>query len=399
MDYTGNSRPITERDFAEAADIIHVPVPTIKGVTRVEAAGKGFDSKGRIKMLFEPHIFYRELGPGPDRDRAVELGIAYRSWGQRPYPSADVTWERFFAAAQINETAAINATSWGLFQVMGFNSADAGYHSPQAMVDDYVTNGEQAQLDSFVRLVDAWDLEDELARRDARGFASKYNGSGYERNGYHTKLDAAWEFYDEEAGDADAIPRSTRAVGAPSFEEVRSLQQRLIALGYHEVGLVDGDFGTRTRSAMNAFRADRGLPLISEFILTEQDLIELQEVEDEGWKRRVDPARANTTPAEAAASGSDTVKSGQVLRRGGIIGGIIAGIGAANDLGVSQAIDTATGIGESVGRFLGPVQTVFTFLSEHWWVPVLLIGAGVAYYAHRVIWNKVRDIRSGKANR
>ena len=40
------------------------------------------------------------------------------------------------------------------------------------------------------------------------------------------------------------------------------MQARLKALGYHEVGQVDGQIGPRTRAAILAFRDDHGLPLV-----------------------------------------------------------------------------------------------------------------------------------------
>jgi len=36
----------------------------IRAVLAVGPAGGGFDKLGRPRMLFEPHVFYRELGPG-----------------------------------------------------------------------------------------------------------------------------------------------------------------------------------------------------------------------------------------------------------------------------------------------------------------------------------------------
>ena len=60
-----------------AADKLGVDVATLRAILQVETAGAGFDAKKRLKLLFEPHIFYRQLGPGPKRNEAVKKGLAY----------------------------------------------------------------------------------------------------------------------------------------------------------------------------------------------------------------------------------------------------------------------------------------------------------------------------------
>jgi uncharacterized protein (TIGR02594 family) len=54
---------------------------------------------------------------------------------------------------------------------------------------------------------------------------------------------------------------ATRAETPPATLSVEAVQKRLQALGYREVGQVDGKMGPRTRSAILAFRDAEGLPL------------------------------------------------------------------------------------------------------------------------------------------
>lgn len=54
---------------------------------------------------------------------------------------------------------------------------------------------------------------------------------------------------------------ATRADTPPATLSVEAVQKRLQALGYHEVGQVDGKMGPRTRGAILAFRDAEGLPL------------------------------------------------------------------------------------------------------------------------------------------
>lgn len=53
---------------------------------------------------------------------------------------------------------------------------------------------------------------------------------------------------------------ATRADTPPATLSVEAVQKRLQALGYHEVGQVDGKMGPRTRGAILAFRDAEGLP-------------------------------------------------------------------------------------------------------------------------------------------
>ena len=47
----------SEADYAAAAARYDVPVPSVKTVVEVEAAGDGFLRDGRPKILFEAHYF------------------------------------------------------------------------------------------------------------------------------------------------------------------------------------------------------------------------------------------------------------------------------------------------------------------------------------------------------
>ena len=87
MDLVGTGRRLTSADLLAAANKVGVDVATIRAVIEVETAGAGFDAKKRPKLLFEPHVFYKQLGPGPKRDQAVKEGLAYAKAGPAPIPS------------------------------------------------------------------------------------------------------------------------------------------------------------------------------------------------------------------------------------------------------------------------------------------------------------------------
>lgn len=187
--FRGAARRLDDIDLPRIGATIGVGEDEIHAVLEVETRGGGFDASGRPKMLFEPHIFWRELGPGWDRDEAAAEGLAYRRWGEAKYPRD--SYPRLVRAMRINEDAALRSASWGLGQIMGFNHKLAGYASAAEMVRDFLDD-EDNHLAAMVEFIRASGLDDELRAHDWRGFARGYNGSGYAKHGYHTKLAAAY---------------------------------------------------------------------------------------------------------------------------------------------------------------------------------------------------------------
>jgi hypothetical protein len=109
----------------------------------VETRGHGFDAQGQPVILFEPHVFFRNLS-GTKRAQAMALGLAYAEWGEQPYPRD--SYPRLKAACAIDEAAALKSASWGLGQVLGENFEAAGFPTVQAMVEAMMAD-EELQLD------------------------------------------------------------------------------------------------------------------------------------------------------------------------------------------------------------------------------------------------------------
>lgn len=187
--FVGLAARLHDLDLPRIGHLIGVGEDEIHAVMDVEAAGGGFDARGRPKMLSEPHVFYRNLS-GRERDRAVREGLAYKAWKPGAYPKD--SYPRLMRALAIDETAALKAASWGLGQILGENHVAAGYDSPQQMVVAFVEGGEGEHLEAMVSFMKANRLDDELRARNWAGFARGYNGASYARHGYHTRLAAAF---------------------------------------------------------------------------------------------------------------------------------------------------------------------------------------------------------------
>lgn len=186
--FKGRAKRLDDIDLPKIGHTIGVGEDELHAFMDVEAAGSGFDSNGRPKMLFEPHVFYRNLS-GEKRSRAVKSGLAYRKWGEKPYPRD--SYPRLQKAMNIDETAALKSASWGLGQILGENHKLVGYATPQAMVRDFMDD-EENHLRAIVEYLKSTGLAEKLKAHDWAGVARGYNGPGYRKNAYDTKMARAY---------------------------------------------------------------------------------------------------------------------------------------------------------------------------------------------------------------
>lgn len=259
-DFRGAAKRLEDIDLPRSAATIGVGEDELHAVIDVETGnGKGFDGRGRPKMLFEPHIFYREL-PSAKRAEAIAAGRAYPKW-RRNYPSD--SYPRLVKAMAIEPAAALRSCSWGLGQLMGFNHKLAGYDTVEAMVRDFMRD-EDTHLAAMVAFIVSAGLDDELRRHDWTGFARGYNGAGYAANRYHLKLASAYAKWAKlkdtpwtpamAENDNARIEASTVAIGrGEQGGAARALQTDLAALGFYDAE-IDGDFGAATEAAVRTFQ-------------------------------------------------------------------------------------------------------------------------------------------------
>lgn len=181
-------RPLQNGDFVRAAAALEVPVNVVKAVTEVEARGQGFyPGTDEPIILFERHIFSRLTNRKYD---LTHPDISNRVAGG--YGSSAGQHRRLQRAAKLDRHAALGSASWGLFQIMGFNYDKAGFSKLQHFINA-MYRSEGAQLDAFVNFVKSdpvmWQA---LKDRNWAKFAERYNGPGYRRNQYDTKLAKAY---------------------------------------------------------------------------------------------------------------------------------------------------------------------------------------------------------------
>ncbi len=187
---------LTEENFVLAALLLNVEKAALKAVQQVETAGRGgFFAPGKPAILFEGHIFWRQLGAAgidPVRVQAGNEDILYPRWTKEHYKGGLAEYERLEKARSIHRRAADASASWGMFQIMGFNHAACGEESVESFVRS-MCESELRQLLLTARFIRKSGMLPYLEKKDWAGFAMRYNGPGYEQNQYDRKLREAYE--------------------------------------------------------------------------------------------------------------------------------------------------------------------------------------------------------------
>lgn len=200
LSFIGTGKRLVFEDFLSAAQLLNCDVAAVRAVVEVESAGRGFGPDNRPIILFEPHVFYRRLKNLPVAQRLAEkLGVAYAAWGTKPYPRAQVNrYAQLETALTIQSLAAIESTSWGLGQIMGFNYPSAGYLSVHDFIEGMKAS-EGQQLMAMCRFIKTNRLDIALRTQNWTAFASGYNGPSYVKNNYAVKLANAYAKHVKEA--------------------------------------------------------------------------------------------------------------------------------------------------------------------------------------------------------
>jgi hypothetical protein len=196
------TKTLTASDIVQAAQSVNLKPAHIYAVIKTESRGKGFLPDGRPIILFEGHQFYKDIKAKGNKNLeswAKEYpSIVYPKWTKQFYKGGASEYLRYNQAAKLDADSAMKATSWGMFQIMGFNYKYAGFNNVAGFVDK-MKETERAQLDAFIEFLDSAHLIAPLRDNNWRAFAKGYNGAGYEQNAYHIKLENAFDQYDRVA--------------------------------------------------------------------------------------------------------------------------------------------------------------------------------------------------------
>lgn len=189
---------LTNADFEAAARGLGIEVAAIMAVAQVEAGGRrGFAADGRPIVRYELHIFHGRTGGRYHQTHphlsqpTLAAGNPFHHGGQ---PNE---WSLIHGAMILRDGAnrrvsdAWQSTSWGMFQVMGFNHASVGW----ANINDFVTDmfrSEGQHLRAFTGYCITNHLIGHVQRHDWAAFARGYNGPNFAANNYDTNIGAAY---------------------------------------------------------------------------------------------------------------------------------------------------------------------------------------------------------------
>lgn len=206
------SKFLTDEQTKEIAKRNNLEFGVIKAIHKVESKGSGFLEDGKVKILFERHIFFKLLNklnfktlarqmsalrPDLCHKNSTPKGGYGKEWQQhqrlqdaidlvvKVRPDADDNLKN------IIKECALKACSWGLGQVMGFNHKLVGYDNIHDFVQAMETS-EALQLEAMIEYLKKTGLTDAMQRKDWRAIAKGYNGINYAKFDYHNRLAHAY---------------------------------------------------------------------------------------------------------------------------------------------------------------------------------------------------------------
>lgn len=183
---------LTKDIYIKCAYQIGCEVAVFKAVKYVETGNnKAFLSNGMPSILFEGHVFWKELQKrniSPTKYIKGNENILYKTWTKKYYIGGINEYNRLNKARKINIDAANASTSWGMFQIMGNNYKQCGCSS----INDFVnkmskSENDQIQLSANF-IANSSILRNALKNKQWDIFAKNYNGPSYKANNYDIKL-------------------------------------------------------------------------------------------------------------------------------------------------------------------------------------------------------------------
>ena len=186
--------PLTTQDFDDGAKRLGAERAAIQAVAAVESGGRsGFGSDGRCIIRYELHTFADRTHhvydkTHPHLSNAYKAGLAFHAGGQAN------EWSLLYGSALLRGRVidGIASSSWGMFQIMGFNFAASGYGSPGEFATAMCESSSN-QLKAFLQLCQSNGWGRYLAVKDWAGFAKHYNGLKYADHKYDQRLSSAYK--------------------------------------------------------------------------------------------------------------------------------------------------------------------------------------------------------------
>lgn len=190
---------LTPADFAAAAHSIDPRIDPllVRAFARVESGGRsGFGPAGLPIIAYEGHRFRDYTDEKYDKDYPL-LSYPYVTkagpeW-QKNNKNQKTAWEALTAACALQEDAALQACSWGMFQVMGSNYDICGYRDVRAFVVAMKTS-QRGQIDAFVAFCkQTAGMRSAMLGKNYAKMARHYNGNDF--GDYGKRIEKFYKLY------------------------------------------------------------------------------------------------------------------------------------------------------------------------------------------------------------
>lgn len=183
---------LTDEDFKIVAEELDVEIAAIKAVVAIEAGSqmKGFYAPGVPVVNFDNTMYVRFRKKGGTGDKSAKVPSGLSGYALRE-------WTQLTNARKVNSRAANMGTFWGMFQIGGFNYSKCGCESIEEFVE-LMSYSELEQLELFAAFISNAGMLKDLKNKNWAAFARKYNGAGYAKRGYHTKMANAYRRFSKE---------------------------------------------------------------------------------------------------------------------------------------------------------------------------------------------------------
>jgi len=181
----------TDEGYAAAAWLLIAEPRALKAIAKVEAGPQGaFLPDDRPVILFERHIFHRLTDGRFDHD-APDLSNSQPS-PPGTYGSSPQQHERLARAALLDRDAALQACSWGLYQILGLNHTAAGYPELQRFVNAMYRSADDHLRALVLFIRNDGRLVDAIRSLSWSAFARYYNGPNFAASGYDRRMARAY---------------------------------------------------------------------------------------------------------------------------------------------------------------------------------------------------------------
>lgn len=186
-----SSSSLNSSGLNRLAKSLGVEVAALKALVYVEAKHANKVPKGKIPARYERHVMYSCLKKKGIRVSGRPSDLVHRLRDRRKHTD---DYPYIARAIKINKECAHRATSWSVYQIMGYNFSYTKWKSATAMAkamhDD--PKAKDVALVGFLKHHAKGKALKAFKKKRWTKFARLYNGDNFKENRYHIKIAKAY---------------------------------------------------------------------------------------------------------------------------------------------------------------------------------------------------------------